>query len=48
MKNSFSLLFAVLMALSVVLMVPSVSAQDPLGGEGNPIQVYFVPSAEAH
>lgn len=47
MKKSFSLLFAVLMALSVVLMVPSASAQDPLGSEGNPIQVYFVPSGEA-
>ena len=44
MKKSFYLLLAVVMALSVVLAVPSVSAQDPLGSEGNPIEVYFVPS----
>ncbi len=44
LKKSFSLLLVVVM---VLLAVPSVNAQDPLGSEGNPIQVYFVPSTEA-
>jgi phosphonate transport system substrate-binding protein len=47
MKKSFSLLFVVMMMLSVVLVVPTTSAQEPLGSEGNPIEVYFVPSGEA-
>jgi phosphonate transport system substrate-binding protein len=47
MKKSFSILFAVVMVLSVLLVVPTTSAQEPLGSEGNPIQVYFVPSGEA-
>lgn len=47
MKKTFSILFVVVMVLSVFLMVPTTSAQDPLGSEGNPIQVYFVPSGEA-
>jgi len=47
MKRTFSVLMVTVMALSVLLMVPGASAQDPVGSEGNPIQVYFVPSGEA-
>jgi phosphonate transport system substrate-binding protein len=43
-KKSFSLLLVV---VTVLLLIPSVNAQEPLGSEGNPIQVYFVPSGEA-
>lgn len=46
-KKSFSILIATVMVMSVMLMVPSASAQDPLGSPENPIQVYFVPSGEA-
>jgi phosphonate transport system substrate-binding protein len=31
----------------LLTLVPMVSAQDDLGSEGNPIQVFFVPSVEA-
>ena len=44
-KRSF-----ILAALIIVLIASSfsmVSAQSDLGSEGNPIQVYFVPSVEA-
>jgi phosphonate transport system substrate-binding protein len=44
LKKSLSLVVVLVMAL---LLIPNVSAQDPLGSEGNPIQVYFVPSGEA-
>ena len=47
MKRSFYLLLVVLMALPAMLLVPTTAAQDPVGSEGNPIQVYFVPSGEA-
>jgi phosphonate transport system substrate-binding protein len=36
-----------LLALILVIGVSIVGAQDDLGSEGNPIQVYFVPSVEA-
>ncbi len=47
MKRSFYLLLVVVMALPAMLLVPTTAAQDPVGSEGNPIQVYFVPSGEA-
>jgi phosphonate transport system substrate-binding protein len=47
MKKSFYLLLVVVMALPVMFFAPATSAQEPLGSEGNPIQVYFVPSGEA-
>jgi phosphonate transport system substrate-binding protein len=43
-KKLFMIMLVIVMAL---LTVSAVSAQDDLGTEGNPIQVYFVPSAEA-
>ncbi|MBZ0285799.1 MAG: phosphate/phosphite/phosphonate ABC transporter substrate-binding protein [Anaerolineae bacterium] len=42
--------FSVFMIMAVLLTLaalPAVSAQDALGSEANPIQVYFVPSVEA-
>lgn len=42
--------FSVFMVVAVLLTmaaIPAVSAQDALGSEANPIQVYFVPSVEA-
>lgn len=36
-----------LLLLVALMSIQSVSAQDALGSEGNPIQVYFVPSTEA-
>ncbi len=36
-----------LVAVFVLSLVPGVAAQGDLGSEGNPIQVYFVPSVEA-
>jgi len=47
LKKSFSVVLAAVMALSVLLLVPGVSAQAPLGSPDNPIQIYFVPSGEA-
>jgi phosphonate transport system substrate-binding protein len=47
MKKTFSLVIVFVMALSIALMIPTVSAQGDLGSEDNPIQVYFVPSGEA-
>ena len=44
-KKFFTL--AVLMSLFMILSLQSVMAQDELGSEGNPIQVFFVPSVEA-
>lgn len=44
MKKSLSI---ILVAMLLVLSVPTVLAQGDLGSEGNPIQVYFVPSVEA-
>ncbi|MFC1960285.1 phosphate/phosphite/phosphonate ABC transporter substrate-binding protein [Chloroflexota bacterium] len=44
MKKILSL---VLVSIFVLALVPGVSAQGDLGSEDNPIQVYFVPSAEA-
>lgn len=44
LKKAFSLVLVAIMAL---LLIPNVKAQEPLGSEGNPIQVYFVPSTEA-
>jgi phosphonate transport system substrate-binding protein len=47
-KKLFSVLVvAVLAAASILPMVSSASAQEPLGSEANPIEVYFVPSVEA-
>ncbi len=45
-KKSVVMLIVAVLALSA-LAVPAVSAQDGLGTEANPIQVYFVPSGEA-
>ena len=47
MKKAFSLLMVVMMVLPVLALVPGAGAQEPLGSEGNPIEVYFVPSGEA-
>lgn len=47
MKKALSLLMVVMMALPVLALVPGAGAQEPLGSEGNPIEVYFVPSGEA-
>lgn len=47
MRKLSALALVVVMVLSVALMVPGVSAQDPIGSPGNPIQVFFVPSGEA-
>ena len=47
MKKSFYLLLVIVMALPAMLLVPTTGAQEPVGSEGNPIQVYFVPSGEA-
>ncbi len=47
MKKAFSLLMVVMMALPVLTLVPGAAAQDAIGSEGNPIEVYFVPSGEA-
>ncbi len=47
MKKALSLLMVVMMALPVLALVPGAGAQEPLGSEGNPIEVYFVPSSEA-
>jgi len=47
-KKGFNVLVAVVLAaLSILPLVPSASAQEPLGSEANPIEVYFVPSVEA-
>ncbi len=48
-KRLFSLLVIAVVALSVVQALPQhhAAAQGDLGSEGNPIQVYFVPSVEA-
>jgi phosphonate transport system substrate-binding protein len=46
-KKVFGLMLVTVMALSVMMMVPSTSAQDGLGTADNPIQVFFVPSNEA-
>ncbi|MBN1201522.1 MAG: phosphate/phosphite/phosphonate ABC transporter substrate-binding protein [Anaerolineae bacterium] len=43
-KKVFSVLLIVVIALAIV---PAASAQDGLGTEDNPIEVYFVPSGEA-
>jgi len=45
-KKSMSVLFVLALALIALLSVQVVFAQD-IGTEGNPIQVYFVPSVEA-
>ena len=45
-KKSVPALLAVLLALTALLSLQTVLAQD-LGSEDNPIQVYFVPSVEA-
>jgi phosphonate transport system substrate-binding protein len=47
MKKSFYLFLVIVMALPAMLLVPTAGAQEPVGSEGNPIQVYFVPSGEA-
>lgn len=44
MKKLLSLLLVIVFALA---LVPAASAQGDLGSEGNPIEVYFVPSVEA-
>jgi phosphonate transport system substrate-binding protein len=46
MKKSFYLLLVIVMALPAMLLVPTTGAQEPVGSEANPIQVYFVPSVE--
>jgi phosphonate transport system substrate-binding protein len=46
-KKSFIGVIALVMMLTVALAVPGTSAQGDLGTPDNPIQVYFVPSAEA-
>lgn len=40
-------LLAVFVLMMALMAVGTVGAQDPLGSETNPIQVYFVPSVEA-
>lgn len=40
-------LSGLLVGLLAILSIQGVMAQDTLGSEGNPIQVYFVPSVEA-
>jgi phosphonate transport system substrate-binding protein len=45
-KLSVLVLLAFVLILTSALSLPAVMAQD-LGSEGNPIQVYFVPSVEA-
>jgi phosphonate transport system substrate-binding protein len=40
-------LLAVLVLMMALMSVAAVSAQDALGSESNPIQVFFVPSVEA-
>lgn len=47
MKLGRILILALILVLSVSVSVSIVGAQDDLGSEANPIQVYFVPSAEA-
>ena len=47
MKLGRILLFALILIISISVSVSLVGAQDDLGSEANPIQVYFVPSAEA-
>jgi phosphonate transport system substrate-binding protein len=44
-RKTALVLFILLVTLSI--SIPFTAAQDELGSEGNPIQVYFVPSVEA-
>jgi phosphonate transport system substrate-binding protein len=47
-KKLFNALVAVVLtAMCILPLVSGVSAQEPLGSEANPIEVYFVPSVEA-
>lgn len=46
MRSRF-VIVAIVALLLVGAVAPSALAQDALGSEGNPIQVYFVPSVEA-
>lgn len=47
MKLGRILVLMLILAISMSLSISMVGAQDDLGSEANPIQVYFVPSAEA-
>jgi len=47
MKLRRTFILMLILAISISVSVSIVGAQDELGSEGNPIQVYFVPSVES-